>query len=553
MQRRSGRPEFLQTRMTAVVSVALTLLGFPMASRTTVSPPRTKVGFHRNRWLVKSLFRVAGALVGFIATFPVCGLAGEVENAALSDELRAPAPDLNDLSIRLQKAIARDPLLTGAWLDVEADDQAPEDAPGFVFRFRTVVEGRADEQLAAIDRIVGELVPAGRYRYDDTTDRRLPYDKLLEALRRLIQSDMRLPGCAVLGMGYRSNPDDASALELVPRFQVARAGQFDALTEECRRIVTASPAWEGVAVFDGDTDFQRTIVPEPPEPDLNELFEKVQYAVQHTPALQGAWLDVEIDDQGYPDIAPKIYQFTRGFDSRRQATQAAAMEQLAAKLIPTGRFRFDIAKDRILPLSELLDTLRYEIDIEPRFAGCSLAGATYRFNKDDASFDLVLHGRVWRPQQADAIAAFCRQLMADSPVWEAADVQLHTADNESFATVSESPVQGAMYYSQAMHPFWKGDYASADHLLSLASIEDPQNVLYRYWRVIGELARGDQSAAEKRLQKTIEGFQVRKNTQTYLDVLRAIYRVQGPLRQQLMAAENKAMIHATRTAGMMRN
>ena len=82
--------------------------------------------------------------------------------------------------------------------------------------------------------------------------------------------------------------------------------------------------------------------------------------------------------------------------------------------------------------------------------------------------------------------------MADSPVWEAADVQLHTADNESFATVSESPVQGAMYYSQAMHPFWKGDYASADQLLSLASIEDPQNVLYRYWRVIGELARGDQ-------------------------------------------------------------
>lgn len=509
------------------------------------------------RWLgvmmhVKHSISAVGAIAVLCISLSVSGFCGEAGTTPPNPEGSTSAIDLNVLSVQLGKAISDEPLLKGAWLDVEADEKSSDDNQLFVFRFRTVAKERADEQLKELDRIARELLPSGRFRYDEATDRRLPYDQLLSQLRSLIQNDVRFPGCKVLGISYRSNPDDSSALELVPVFQVARDGQFDALADECRRIVSASPEWQGVAVFDGDIS-QKVIVPEPPEPDLNDLFIKVRDAVQDIPALQGAWLDVEIDDQGYPDVAPKIYKFTRGFDARRKSTQSRAMEQLAAKLVPTGRFKFDATKDRILPLTELLDALRHEVDLDPRYAGCSIAGATYRFNEDDESFDLVLHGRVWKTQQADAVATLCRQLMGNDPVWEEADVQLFTADSESFATVPESPAQGAMYYSQAMHPFWKGDYATADQLLALASIEDPRNVIYRYWRVIGELARGDQSVAERRLQKTIEGFQVRKNTQTYLDVLRSIYRVQGPLRHQLIAAENKAMIHATRTAGMMRN
>jgi hypothetical protein len=91
------------------------------------------------------------------------------------------------------------------------------------------------------------------------------------------------------------------------------------------------------------------------------------------------------------------------------------------------------------------------------------------------------------------------------------------------------------------------DYDASDRLLALASTEDPLNVVYRYWRVIGDLAEGDQGLAESRLQKTMDGFGVWANSRQHVAVMREIYRIQGPLRQALIQAERKAMI--TRTAG----
>jgi hypothetical protein len=96
-----------------------------------------------------------------------------------------------------------------------------------------------------------------------------------------------------------------------------------------------------------------------------------------------------------------------------------------------------------------------------------------------------------------------------------------------------------------MNHFWNMNYADADQLLALASIEDPKNVVYRYWRVIGELARNDQDQAERRLQKTVDGFRVRPHSRDHAEVMRSIYRIQGPLRSALIDAENKAMMRGT--------
>jgi hypothetical protein len=360
----------------------------------------------------------------------------------------------------------------------------------------------------------------------------------------VIRRDVRFPGCAVLGAGYRINPDDEGALELVPRFRVARDGQFDALAEECRRLVHASPAWAKVAVYDGDPG-QMTIVAEPPEPEINDVFAKLRRAVREMPELRGTWLNVEADDQGHPGVAPTIYRFERAFDTGRAAAQTDAMERVVRKLVPSGRYRFDTAKDRVLPLSDLLDVLKREIDIEPRFAGCSIVDASYRFNEDDDSFDLVLHGRVWQERQIELVAEACRRLMAEQPAWDAADVQLTTAGDDGLVVVPPSPQQASIYYGQAMNHFWNMNYADADQLLALASIEDPKNVVYRYWRVIGELARNDQDQAERRLQKTVDGFRVRPHSRDHAEVMRSIYRIQGPLRSALIDAENKAMMRGT--------
>jgi hypothetical protein len=392
--------------------------------------------------------------------------------------------------------------------------------------------------------LMKQLVPSGRYRVDSAKDRRLPYSDLIEAMRALVARDVRFANCKVLGGTYRFNADGGT-LDFLPRFQVARDGQFSELMGECRRITKGDPVWSEVTVSEMDEDKgQKVLVPEH-EPDVNDLFVKLQQAIRDEPALQGSWMDVNVDDQGHPDVAPKLYIFRRAFDGEREAIQSAAMDRLMKRLVPSGRYRIDATKDVRLPLSQLVGRLQDEIDIEPRFAGCSLSAVTYAFNDDDKSFDLVLHGRVWKEKQTDFIAQLCREIMKHDPVWEVADVQLLTADRDELAVVPEAPAIGARYYSEAMHHFWKMDYEAADRLLALASVEDPLNLVYRYWRVIGDLAEGDQGRAENRLKKTMDGFGVRTNSRQHVAVMREIYRIQGPLRLALIDAERKAMMSGT--------
>jgi hypothetical protein len=457
--------------------------------------------------------------------------------------------DLNALAIELARAVEAEPDLQGAWLDVETDDQSTPEAGMIRFVFRRAFDPRrAGIQSAAMDRLMKRLVPSGRYRVDTATDRQLPYSDLMDAMRALVATDARFPGCKVLGGSYRFNVDGGT-LDFLPRFQVARDGQFTALAAECRRLMKDNPAWSDVTVTEVDEDKgQKVLVPDPPEPDVNNLFAAIRQAITEEPALQGCWLDVNVDDQGHPGIAPKIYQFSRAFDGDRMEAQSAGMQILMKRLVPSGRFRVMSEKDISLPLSQLIGRLQQVIDIEPRFAGCAVSLATFAFNDADDSFDLVLHGRVWKEQQAELIAQMCRGLMKNDPVWDRAGVQLLTAGHDRLVVVPDSPATGARYYSAAMHHFWKKDYESADRLLALASVEDPRNVVYRYWRVIGDLAEGEQGMAETRLKKTIEGFDVRPYSHQHVAVMRAIYRIQGPLRHALIDAERRALI--TSTAGI---
>ena len=458
--------------------------------------------------------------------------------------------DLSALATELQRSVQADPDLQGGWLDVDIDDQSPdEDGPKrFVFR-RVLDPRRADAQTAAMDRLMKRLVPSDRYRVDYAKDRLLPYSDLMNDVRALVAGDVRFTSCKVLGGTYRFNVDGGT-LDFLPCFQVARNGQFSELMGECRRIMKDDPIWSEITVSEIDEDTgQKTLVPEPPEPDVNDLFAKIQRAIRDEPALQGSWMDVDVDDQGHPGVAPKLYIVRRAFDGERTSTQAAAMDKLLKRLIPSGRYRINSAKDTQLPLSQLVDRLQEEFDVEPRFAGCSLSAATYAFNDDDKSFDLSLHGRVWKEHQTDLIADLCRSLMKDDPAWEAANVQLLTDDRDELAVVLESPAIGARYYSEAMHHFWKRDYETADRLLALASIENPLNLVYRYWRVIGDLAEGDQRLAESRLKKTMNGFGVQTDSRQYVAVMREIYRIQGPLRHALIEAERKAMSSGTAGIG----
>ena len=455
-----------------------------------------------------------------------------------------PRMDVNTLVKQAATAVAADPVLEGAWLHVDAEDDG-RGGQRAVFA-RTFDANRLTEQSAAMDGIIRRLVPGGEWRIDTARDLRLPYSRLVAGIRKAITSQPRFAGCELLGGTYSENTDNDS-LSLVPGFRVAREGQFDALLDECRALMASDPAWSAakIGLDDRGGDRQMVLVPEPSGPNENELVRAIAAAIQENPALRGAWLDVRLDDQGHPGVAPTIYVFQRTFDSERVGPQSAAMDALIRQVVPSGRFRIDTARDVMLPLSALLREINKIADLDPIFAGCVVSSASYQFNTDDDRWYLVPRGRVWQGAQKPQVVRLCKQVMNSQPEWGNRGVGVFENTAGELVVESPNPAVAAHYFSEAMHRFWKGDYGGADDTLALASLDAPDNVVYRYWRVISELADGNQGLAEERLRQTIDGFNLQRHSLAHHEIMQSIYRIQGPLRLALMRAEHKAMVTRT--------
>lgn len=459
--------------------------------------------------------------------------------------------DINELAQRVAEAVAAEPALAGGWLAVE-DEEDDTGATRAVFS-RTFADGREAEQSAAMDRIVARLAPAGAWRLDPEKDRHLPHGRIVEGIRDVIRTQPRFTGCELLGIGYEENTDTDS-LTLVPRFRVARKGQFDALLEECHRLMAAEPAWDKARISLAEqTKTQMVLVEEKFERlDANKLMRQIASAVEDVPELRGTWLDVELDDQGHPDVAPTIAVFRRAFDVARVGPQSAAVEALVRRLVPGGRFHIDTARDVKLPLTPLLHEVNRIMDLEPGFGGCVVTSASYRYDTDRDGWDLVLQGRLWKAEQAEAVFDLCARVMKSQPAWRQHGIGILENDTSQFVVIDPNPAVAAHHYSEALHLFWQGDYPGADHRLSLASLDAPDNLVYRYWRVIAELAAGDETLADDRLGRTIRGLKLQRHSLARHEVLRSIYRIQGPLRLALLRAEDRALVAMTTRADQAR-
>lgn len=492
-------------------------------------------------------FRVAAIALAAVSLTNRCWAAASVGDGI----------DVNDLLVEIREAVAANPLLEGAWLDVDRDDEAGRGSePGGVVFTRVFDSSHEGRQAAAMDRVIADLVPKGRSRVDTSRDLSLPVSELKSAIERLITQDqVRFDGCRLLGVGLRRNRVDGRIV-LAPRFRVRRAGQFNAVVMECNRLLSREPAWRAAEVWAVDTDPQQAeVVDDLPTPDPNVVLKRMVEALRSDPALKGAWLTIDTDDQGFPGIAARLIVFRRTLDEARAATQSAAIAKLVKSLVPSGRFRIETSSDRSLPLSAVVDDMRRIIDVEPAFAGCAIESAAYVPASADAEqrFDILLQGRVWKKSQIKRIAELCGRLLAADPVWAATRAGVSVESAKTLVEVPPDPAMAAFHYSDAMHHFWAGDYAGADRRLAIASLEDPANLVYRYWRVIGGLASGDEIGAEDRLRRTIVGFGIRPHSSEYVAVLRSIYRIQGPLRMALIAAERRVLTDASLGVGVALN
>lgn len=481
---------------------------------------------------------------------------------------RPAGPEFNELVRDIAAAIQQDPSLEGAWLKVDRDDQGAPNVAPLIYAFqRILAEDRVGSQADALESLIRRFVPAGRYRVDASRDVLLPYDRMTAAVRDTISRDPRFEGCNFLGGFYDESSIDES-LGWAPRFLVVeefdpadtnRKGlrnperQFDALAAECRRLFAAEPRWKqaGIRVIDNlpKEREQQQVRREPAGPTREDVVGRIAEAIKNEPALRGAWLEVQLDDQGAPEVAPTIYAFNRGFDASRVGPQVAALESLMARLVPSGRRRIDSARDVTLPLTGLIQNVNEQADLDPAYAGCLVSSAFYARSSDDRTWQLVPEGRVWRANQAQPLHDLVRDTMAAEPAWAVNAVGMSATPSGSLNLVAPNPGFGAHHFSEAMERFWNGDYRGANQVLRLASLEWPDNVVYRYWRVLAELAAGDQAAGEARLARTISGFGLQRHSQTHHEVLRSIYRIQGPLRYALMRAEDKAMVGLTTGGG----
>lgn len=481
---------------------------------------------------------------------------------------RPAAPELNQLLRDMTAAIQADPALEGAWLDVERDDQGAPNVAPLIYVFQRILdEDRIAPQSQALEALIRRFVPAGRYRVDASRDVLLPYSRMTAAVRDAIRRSPKFEGCEFLG-GFYAEAEIDESLGWAPKFLVVeefdpadkeRKGlrnperQFDALVAECRKLLAAEPRWkrQGISVIDNlpKECGQQQVRREPAGPTKEDVTGRIAKAIKNEPALRGAWLEVQLDDQGAPEVAPTIYAFNRGFDASRVGPQTAALDSLMARLVPSGRRRIDSTKDVMLPLTGLIQDVNQQADLDPAYAGCLVSAAFYERSPDDRSWRLVPEGRLWRANQAQPLYDLVKDTMAAEPAWAASAVGMSAKASGELEIVAPNPGYAAHHFSEAMKRFWKGDYRGASDVLRLASLDWPDNLVYRYWRVLAELADGDQSAGEARLARTIAGFGLQRHSRAHLEVLRSIYRVQGPLRYALMRAEDKAMVGLTTGGG----
>lgn len=310
--------------------------------------------------------------------------------------------------------------------------------------------------------------------------------------------------------------------------------------------------------------------------DVNAIDALLRHAVQSNPELRGAWMDVEFDDRNDPGVAQGHFTFRRRItDLRNHARQTALLQELMQRLVPRGNYSVDVSEDRVLPFSDLLESLAESVSLDYPMAGCRLEGAYYDRSSSaapnrNAKLNLVLLGRV-RPSDpqdpAIEIEKRCILLMRRNPVWisgqlttSAANSQTTQPDveplqhvgllidpsSEKLKIVRGSFSRATSYYEAGRKAYFAGDVCRARNEFSMAAVEYPVEQIFRYWVALCDLTLGDRERAKRNLvtAKRIESASGVDYSSAGVD--HSLRRVQGHLRLSLremtrIAATNAAI------------
>jgi hypothetical protein len=188
-------------------------------------------------------------------------------------------------------------------------------------------------------------------------------------------------------------------------------------------------------------------------------------------------------------------------------------------------------------LNELIMKVQDQIEADPNLGGVMLTGARFIPKMNAPGEELQLQGKLMDPAQGETVKAMVEKALGDDPYWREGEGPLEVTTTMMIASPGSLPLANT-YYAQGLDAFWKGSYKDADRAFSRALAEAPGDYVLQYWRAVAALAQGQEERAKAKLSSLVQIDSLGSRSPA---VSTAFERLQGPLRQKLMALENEVL------------
>jgi predicted metal-dependent hydrolase len=254
--------------------------------------------------------------------------------------------------------------------------------------------------------------------------------------------------------------------------------------------------------------------------------------MQSNEVFRGAWIEVVVpENREGLHIVPVL-------DAGQLKEQQKALEALLKEVIT--KVKYDLKPTRTRPISKFLAEVQAGIDVNFALGGCLVTGAYYRpLEAGSTEQELMLLGRIANPEQKDLITLLCKEAKELQQFRGLLQETLPIPDKMKVVTPSRRVA--SYMFNCGVDKFKKRDYVGAHQAFTRSILEAPDELNYRYWQVVVEIAQGNEDSAYSHLKPLVD--RRRKGDGGYTQVLYSVGRVlRGPILQCYLKLEKRAFL-----------
>lgn len=445
----------------------------------------------------------------------------------------APSPELLALRESLRQELFLDQRLHGTWLDIaECKDASGELMHYDVYAWYDSTQW--GEQRQGIDSLLSRRLGTNQYKLIYEVP--LPLSPLVAKLRERIKQEMG-GGCFVMG-AYYDQPADAAtnSVELVLYGHVFEEAQKQQITRICEDLRGEDTRWARLPAprtASLQAVDRRLAVYKPSSHAANKLA-KIYDVLLEERQVQGVWVNLtECFDHKDELVHYDVYlrHDPQCSTEQRESILAVLDEQLDHP--------YEIAGDQELPVLDIIADVNLSIESRRDLSGGLLQGAYFDVNTtgDTLRHELHVYGRVAEDADNETLRVMVRSVLDSERAWQPYRNDLDLVFKE-VAVVAPSPPRGWALFSQGVQLYNQGRFPEASGVFRDAIVEAPDELSFRYWRIMSEIGRGRLPLAYRHMLATTlrEPTPVARRR-----VVNSLESVQGSPRIALLRMELRAM------------